>query len=571
MSDEPTTRDPLPPDAPDLSGTQFTIEKLLGQGGFGAAYQVFNRGLRRRCVLKLLTNKSSGVVARFFREAQVMANIDHPGITRVFEVATLPTGVPYFVMEFVDGVPLGEHLATKGILSIPEACEIAAATAEALSAAHEQGVIHRDIKLPNILITRKGQVKVIDFGIAHQRVEDFGDGPKIKTMMGQLLGTPRYMAPEQVLGLPLSPASDFYSLGVVLSLLLTGKSPFDGNAQTMMVGHVTEPPPTLTALAGTPFPEKLEALFARMLAKESHDRPSSGAALAYELRAIAKSIPEAATAARAFHDEPTMTPETVSRGPILTPALPADPSTIAQHNPHARPAARTEVRVDAARLVAIAAEPSVAYSAMDAAALPRHATQHSLRTAAEAAGQLQVPLAASPERVAAPTPVPAAVFPETRAAPIVRVESTPSDLQTFVQPSPPRARGTGVFIAAGLGLIAAVVIAIVVVRSSGEPSRAPSTAAPQDEKAPEKTLPTAKPRGGARRRRAAEPGRVARCNAVVRRSGAARPPRAAPSAGAGGRRDARPAPCDEIRAREGRQGGGPTGGTSGSRRWDCAR
>ncbi len=483
MSDEPTTRDPLPPDAPDLSGTQFTIEKLLGQGGFGAAYQVFNRGLRRRCVLKLLTNKSSGVVARFFREAQVMANIDHPGITRVFEVAALPNGVPYFVMEFVDGVPLGEHLATKGILSIPEACEIAAATAEALSAAHEQGVIHRDIKLPNILITRKGQVKVIDFGIAHQRVEDFGDGPKIKTMMGQLLGTPRYMAPEQVLGLPLSPASDFYSLGVVLSLLLTGKSPFDGNAQTMMVGHVTEPPPTLTVLAGAPFPERLEALFARMLAKESHDRPNSGAALAYELRAIAKSIPEAATAARAFHDEPTMTPETVSTGPILTPALPADPSTIAQHNPHARPAARTEVRVDAARLVAIAAEPSVAYSAMDPAALPPHVTQVFARAASQAAPPIASPL----EPAAAP------LLPVTRATPIVRVESTPSDLQTFVQPSPPRGRGTGVFIAAALGVIAAGAIAVVVVRGGGDPARAPSTSAPKDENtAPEKSAPPKK-------------------------------------------------------------------------------
>lgn len=113
----------LPPDAPDLSETQFTLEKLLGQGGFGAAYQVFNRGLRRRCVLKLLTDiKNPNFVARFFREAQVMANLDHPAIPRVHEVNTLRDGRPYFVMELVDGLSLGDHLVEKGgPLSVAEA------------------------------------------------------------------------------------------------------------------------------------------------------------------------------------------------------------------------------------------------------------------------------------------------------------------------------------------------------------------------------------------------------------------------------------------------------------------
>ena len=450
MSDEPTTRDPLPADAPDLSNTQFTLEKLLGQGGFGAAYQVFNRGLRRRCVLKLLTNNNPTVVARFYREAQVMANLEHPGIPRVQEVNTLPTGAPYFIMDFVDGVPLGDHLATQGPLPVADACEICAAAADALAAAHEQGVIHRDIKLPNILLSRKGQVKVIDFGIAHQRVEDYSQGPKIKTMVGQLLGTPRYMAPEQVLGLALSPASDFYSLGVVLVLLPTGRSPFDGTAQAMMMGHVNAAPPSLAELGEHPFPPALEALVARLLAKEPKDRPGNGVILARELRAIAAGATTAAPASRAFYDEPTATPQPLEphTAPVA-PALPLDPSTISTAPPEKKFAA-TELVVGAARLVAIAAEPSMAYSALDLQNLPPQqlSTQVATRDG-------YVPVAP----YVAPRPV--------------ALEPTPSAVQTFVQPPSPRS-SRGPLIAAVLGVVAAAIIAVVVIVGGGRGERAPA-------------------------------------------------------------------------------------------------
>jgi len=435
----------LPPDAPDLSETQFTLEKLLGQGGFGAAYQVFNRGLRRRCVLKLLTDTSNqNFVARFFREAQVMANLDHPAIPRVHEVNQLRDGRPYFVMELVDGQSLGDYLMEKdGPLPIREACEICAAAAEGLAAAHEMGVVHRDIKLPNLLISRKGQVKVIDFGIAHQRLEDM-DGAGAKTIAGQLLGTPRYMSPEQILGQPLGPSSDFYSLGVVLAILLTGKSPFDGNAQQMMMGHAMQPPPSLEALAGMAFPQELEALFARMMEKEPSRRFHDGTELARALRAV--SAQQGAVATGALHPDlrnaPTATPE-----PLTAPQAPmarsVEPSAIT--TPGQGPA-RTQLRMDLA-MRAMVIEPSVTISALGLEQLPGKATQ---------------------VLAAAPPPPPA------------RMEPTPSALQTFVraevtEATAPR-RSAAPWVALTVLGLAGLGLAGVVLVKRGEPAAAPAAA-----------------------------------------------------------------------------------------------
>lgn len=444
----------LPPDAPDLSETQFTLEKLLGQGGFGAAYQVFNRGLRRRCVLKLLTDiKNPNFVARFFREAQVMANLDHPAIPRVHEVNTLRDGRPYFVMELVDGLSLGDHLVEKGgPLSVAEACEICAAAAEGLAAAHEMGVVHRDIKLPNLLISRKGQVKVIDFGIAHQRAEDM-DGLGANTMAGQLLGTPRYMSPEQILGQSLGPASDVYSLAVVLSILLTGRSPFDGSAQQMMMGHAMQPPPTLQALAGIDFPAPLEELFARMLEKDPTRRPSDGVELARALRRVGTSTAVAAAPAPAddLRNAPTATPETLTAPKLSQPAaMVPEPSLVTGATPNRVPAP-TELRLDLGPVRAMLFEPSITLTALPLDQRPR-ATQ-----------------------------VLAAMAPATPGS--ARLEPTPSALQTFVRTedvtaAAPR-RSVAPWIALTvLGLAVLGVVAFLLVGRRNEPGSATATEKP---------------------------------------------------------------------------------------------
>lgn len=208
--------EPLPPNAPDLSATQYSIERLLGEGGFGQAYLAYNRGLKRRCVIKLLTDiTNTNFVARFYREAQVMANLEHATIPRIYEVATTKDGRPYFVMEFIDGKSLADHLADEGgVLSLSEACRIVADAAEGLAAAHEVGVVHRNVKLANLLINKRGQVKVIDFGIARKTIEEGDNTPQQMTKQGELLGTPRYMSPEQCMAKPIGPASILYSLGV---------------------------------------------------------------------------------------------------------------------------------------------------------------------------------------------------------------------------------------------------------------------------------------------------------------------------------------------------------------------
>ena len=139
----------------------------------GQAYLAF-KGLRRRCMIMLLTDTTNpGFVARFYREAQVMANPDHTTIQHVHDVATTKDSRPYFFMEFVDGKSLGEHVADEGgTLSISEACRLTADAAEGLAAAHEVGIVHRDVKLANLLVNKKNQIKVIDFGIARKTIEE---------------------------------------------------------------------------------------------------------------------------------------------------------------------------------------------------------------------------------------------------------------------------------------------------------------------------------------------------------------------------------------------------------------
>ncbi len=279
----------LPPNAPDLSATQYVLEKLIGEGGFGQAYLAYNQGLRRRCVLKVLTDTTNtGFVARFFREAQVMANLEHPTIPRVYEVATTKAGQPYFAMEYIDGKSLGDHLADEGgTLPITESCRLVADAAEGLAAAHDIGVVHRDVKLANLLINKRGQIKVIDFGISKKTIQEGDLTPGILTAVGQLFGTPRYMSPEQAMAKPIGPPSDFYSLGVVLFILLTGRSPFNGTPHEMMTGHVRELAPTLAAASSEDFPPAVEALMARLLAKNPAARFDKGAELAAMLRSVA--------------------------------------------------------------------------------------------------------------------------------------------------------------------------------------------------------------------------------------------------------------------------------------------
>src|SRR4051794_12281662 len=213
--------------ARDLSGQtlgDFLVERLLGQGGMGEVYLARQISLDRPVALKVLRPESTSnptYMARFESEAWAAAKLNHPNIVHIYTLGGLG-GTRFIAMEYVQGANLREYLKKKGVPDLPLALAIMRQAGLAVGAAGEAGLIHRDIKPENLLLTRKGQVKVADFGLArlpdaeHQHL----------TAPGMTLGTPMYMSPEQVQGKDLDHRSDLYSLGVTFYHMLAGQPPF---------------------------------------------------------------------------------------------------------------------------------------------------------------------------------------------------------------------------------------------------------------------------------------------------------------------------------------------------------
>lgn len=219
------------PDAEELSrslDSRYQISRIIGRGGMGAVYEGLDTRLDRKVAIKILpmeTGRSVDALARFEREAKAMAALDHPNIIHIHDYGSTADGHPYFVMEFIDGMDL-HGLRHSGNLDLPGALEIISQVCSALHYAHNRGIIHRDIKPANIMVTRDGTAKVADFGLAkvlgtetHPRYD-----PTL-TVSGAAMGTPDYMAPEQLEGQPVDHRADIYSLGVMLYALLTGSPP----------------------------------------------------------------------------------------------------------------------------------------------------------------------------------------------------------------------------------------------------------------------------------------------------------------------------------------------------------
>jgi serine/threonine-protein kinase len=262
---------------------RYALARPLGGGGMAKVYLAHDEVLDRDVAIKLLREQYSDdeeFVERFKREAQSAAALTHPNIVSIFDRGRSEGGDYYIAMEYVPGGTLKERLVRDGALSPGVAAGVAEQIADALAAAHEKGVIHRDIKPQNVLVTRSGDVKVTDFGIARAA------SSSVVTATSVVLGTAGYMSPEQARGEPVGPASDLYSVGVVLYEMLTGNLPFEAESPfALAMQHVNQPPPSPRA-ANPEVPEALDAITMKLLAKDPKDRYQSANALAGDLERV---------------------------------------------------------------------------------------------------------------------------------------------------------------------------------------------------------------------------------------------------------------------------------------------
>ena len=268
------------PHAPDLEGCvldgRYELHELIGEGTFGRVYRGHDRRLAREVAVKVIKPwwaEDPEWAESFGLEAQLLARISDPGIVQIYDVGQAEEGL-YYVTELVDGESLAGRLKRGGRLAPWEACDIAEQLCRALEHAHAEQIVHRDIKPANVLISSRGRVKVGDLGIA-RLAEGTTEGAT-----ATIVGTPRYMAPEQASGLPVSPATDVYSAGIVLYEMLAGHPPFNGDTPVeIAMRHVQEPPAPLPP--GTP--RSLERIVLHALAKDAADRYQSAAAMAEDL------------------------------------------------------------------------------------------------------------------------------------------------------------------------------------------------------------------------------------------------------------------------------------------------
>ena len=270
---------------------RFQAVRRIDAGGMGEVWEADDTLLGRRVAIKVLAEELAGdpvALRRFRREARATAMLDHPNVIRVFDF--VEGEAPFLVLELLEGQTLAERLRRDGALPPLEAARIAAAVADGLDAAHRIGIIHRDIKPGNIMLTAGGGVKVMDFGIAAAREAHSTTGQ-------QLLATAAYAPPERIAGGRASPAGDLYSLGVVLYEMLTGRPPFMADtAERLLRAHLEAEPRPVRELVFW-VPAELAAACEAALAKDPAARPASAGALAAQLRAAAQAAQASASAA----------------------------------------------------------------------------------------------------------------------------------------------------------------------------------------------------------------------------------------------------------------------------------
>jgi serine/threonine-protein kinase len=279
-----------------LAGTAYRAVRRIGAGAMGQVFEAEHAALRRRVAVKLLGAALAGdplFVDRLRLEAQALASLHHPHVVAIHDYATTPSGVPFLVMELLRGRTLHELLRERGALPLPEALHMLDQVLSGLSALHAAGLTHRDLKPANIFLCEergRTMVKLLDLGIVKvTRPEAAASLAPLRhpTQQGHAIGTPRFMAPEQVLGGDCDARTDVYAAGVLLFFLLAGRDPFHHHRahNRILAAQVTEPPPLLSTVAKQPVPPGLEAAVHRALSKDPSDRFASVADFAAALSA----------------------------------------------------------------------------------------------------------------------------------------------------------------------------------------------------------------------------------------------------------------------------------------------
>jgi predicted Ser/Thr protein kinase len=265
----------------ELIADRYELEELVGSGGMSSVYRAHDRLLERSVALKILHEqytRDDDYVERFLREARAVAQLTHPNIVTVIDRGE-QDGRQFIVFEYVDGVNLKELVDEEGPLPVRDAIELSLQVARGLAFAHEQGLVHRDVKPQNVLLDGDGRAKVTDFGIARSLDVDG------MTITGTIMGTSNYIAPEQARGQPVDEQTDVYSLGCVLYELLTGEVPYDGdNFVTVAMRHVNDPVPSVREVRDDVSP-RLDWVVQRAMAKDHQDRFASMNEFAAELEA----------------------------------------------------------------------------------------------------------------------------------------------------------------------------------------------------------------------------------------------------------------------------------------------
>lgn len=271
---------------------RFVIRERLGGGGMGDVYSAVDSELTRSVAIKVLGMRYAADPVskrRFLREAQMASILNHPNIATIYEIGEM-SGIPYIVMEFVEGETLTELLAARGPLPIATVIDVGCQTASALEEAHEKGVVHRDIKSANIIFTSRGSVKILDFGLAKPipLAEKMRENVADITEPGVLIGTITYMSPEQASGKgEVTHLSDVFSLGVVLYEMTTGVLPFDADTYFQIISKITNETPKPVRELRPDAPAGLVSVIERAMAKDPGMRFPSARALERELKHLA--------------------------------------------------------------------------------------------------------------------------------------------------------------------------------------------------------------------------------------------------------------------------------------------